>query len=111
MLTLSPSTVILIMALLLFALGLITFVVGVLILALRTSNQDVQTLATQTTRLAQKGMAEDMAGLVGNASTLIESMNQLVRTATGVGFFLTVVGLLMMALSSWLALQVFVMNQ
>jgi len=90
---LTPTTVLLLMALSLFMLGIVTFIVGILILALRTSNQDVQTLATQTTRLAQKGLAEDVAGLVGNASTLINAMNQLVRTATGVGFFLTVMGL------------------
>ena len=56
----------------------------------RTSSSEVKALATQTARLAQKGIAEEVAGLVGNASTLVDAMDQLVRTTRGIGIFLTV---------------------
>jgi len=91
----------------LFLLGMITFIAGVLILAFRASSSDVKTLAAQSVRLAQKGLAEDVAGLVGNASNLVDAMNQLVRTTRGVGIFLVVTGMLMMGIACWLAIQVY----
>jgi len=97
---------ILIMAIALFFLGMVTTIIGIIILT-RTSGKDIRTLATQTTRLAQKGLAEEVAGLVGNASSLLEAMNQLIRTTAGVGVFLTIFGLLLMISACLLALQIY----
>ena len=90
----------------LFVIGVFTFWIGVIILVSRTTGRDVRTIATQTTRLAQKGLAEEIAGLVGNASTLLNALNDLVRTAAGIGIFLTVIGLLLMGSSIWLVLRI-----
>jgi hypothetical protein len=92
---------------LLFLLGFLTFIAGILILVFRTSSSEVKALATQTARLAQKGLAEEVAGLVGNATTLVDAMDQLVRTTRGIGIFLTVLGLLMMGIACWLAIQIY----
>jgi hypothetical protein len=105
MLAFSTQSILLLMSLILFLVGLGTMITGVVILATRASSKEMRTLAAQTTKLAQKGIAEDVAGLVGNASTLLEALNQLVRTTTGIGVFLTVLGLLMSIASVWLALQ------
>jgi formate hydrogenlyase subunit 3/multisubunit Na+/H+ antiporter MnhD subunit len=94
----------------LFILGMITFAAGVLIIVFRTSSTDVKSLAAQTARLAQKGLAEEVSGLVGNASDLVDAMNQLVRTTRGVGIFLMVIGMAMMGLACWLAIQVYQIN-
>jgi hypothetical protein len=91
----------------LFLLGMFAFIAGVLILALRTASTDIKTLAVQTTRLAQKGIAEDISGLVGNASNLLDSMNQMVRTARGVGILLALLGMCLMGLACYFALQIF----
>ncbi|HLA99475.1 MAG TPA: hypothetical protein VJL34_13565 [Anaerolineales bacterium] len=107
MLTSLTFEIILIMAIILFSLGLISTIAGILILTLRAAGKDVRTLATQTTRLAQKGLAEQVAGLVGNASALLEAVNKLVRTTAGVGVFLTVLGLLLMISASLLVLQLY----
>ena len=107
MLTSLTFEIILIMAIILFSLGLISTIAGILILTLRAAGKDVRTLATQTTRLAQKGLAEQVAGLVGNASALLEAVNKLVRTTAGVGVFLTVLGLLLMISASLLVLQIY----
>jgi len=104
--TLTPLSLILIIVIALFFLGVVTFIGGILILAFRTNNKDIKTLATQTTRLAQKGIAEDVAGLVGNASALLEATNEMVRTTKGVGIFLTILGILLMGAASWLVLQI-----
>jgi hypothetical protein len=90
----------------LFVIGVFTFWIGVIILVSRTTGKEVKTIASQTTRLAQKGLAEEIAGLVGNASTLLNALNDMVRTAAGIGIFLTIIGLLLMGSSIWLVLQI-----
>lgn len=100
-------TLVMIMVATLFLLGMATFVAGIWILMRRASSSDVKALAVQAARLAQKGLAEDVAGLVGNASNLMDSMNQLVRTTRGVGVFLTLLGLLIMGFACWLAIKVY----
>lgn len=84
-------------AFLVLLLGMGTFVVGVVILVRTVYHDDLKTLAAQTTSLAQKGLAEDVAGLVGNVSSLLDSMNQLVQSRRGVGVLLTVLGMILMA--------------
>ena len=95
----------LIMATGLFLVGVITFWIGVFLLVFRSAGKDVRTIATQTTRLAQKGIAEEIAGLVGNASALMNAMNELVRTTTGIGVFLTLTGLVLMGIAILFVLQ------
>lgn len=96
-----------IMAFALFGMGMLSSITGILILTTRVTNKDLRTIASQTTRLAQKGLAEEVAGLVGNASSLLEAMNQLVRTTAGIGVFLTVFGMTLMIVACFIALKVY----
>lgn len=105
MMSYSVQSILLLMALILFLVGLGTMITGIVILATRAASKDMRNLADQTTKLAQKGIAEDVAGLVGNASTLLDAINQMVRTTTGIGVFLTVLGLIMCVAGCWLALR------
>jgi len=104
--SLTTNNVLLVMAVLVFVLGVITCLTGILILSRRATGKEVKTLTAQTTALAQKGLAEDVAGLVGNATSLMNAMNQLVLTTAGVGVFLTILGLLMIGIACWLTLQI-----
>jgi len=97
----------LMMSVVLFLLGIGSSMIGIIILTVRSTGKDVRTLATQTTRLAQKGLADEVAGLVGNASALLDAMNQLIRTTAGVGVFLTIFGLLLMLAACLLALKIY----
>ena len=90
----------------LFLLGILTLLVGIILLITRSAGKEVRTLATQTAQLAKKGIAEDVAGLVGNASQLLSATNELVRTSAGIGVFLAVLGFLLMAVATWLVLQI-----
>ncbi|MGW8224409.1 MAG: hypothetical protein ACWGOY_01685 [Anaerolineales bacterium] len=90
----------------LFILGTITLLIGIILLITRSAGKEVRTLATQTAQLAKKGIAEDVAGLVGNASTLLSATNDLVRTSAGIGVFLAVLGFLLMAVATWLVLKI-----
>jgi len=103
----TTHNLLMVMALALFVLGLGTTITGIIILATRALGSDIRTLAIQSTRLAQKGLAEEVVGLVGNASAILDSVNQLVRTTAGVGVFLTIIGLVLMVASGWLALQIY----
>jgi hypothetical protein len=99
--------ILLVMPIITFIVGVITLLAGILILAFRASGGEVTTLAGQTSQLAQKGLAEDVAGLVGNATSLLEAMNQMIRTTAGIGVFLTILGLLLMGVSYYYALQIY----
>lgn len=103
---LNVSEIQLIMACGTFLLGGITFLVGIFILVSGTMRRDLNVLATQTTRLAQKGLAEEVAGLVGNASSLLNAVNELVRTAAGIGVFLIFIGMILVASSLWIIFQI-----
>jgi hypothetical protein len=89
----------------LFILGSITFMIGVAILVTGAWRRDLRSLTYQTTQLAQKGLTEEISGLVGNTSNLLNTLNDMVRTATGIGVFLTVSGGLLMLITCWFFLQ------
>ena len=105
MISIPADQFMLLMAITLFILGLLSIIIGITILVTRTASKEVRTLATQTTRLAQKGLSDDIVGLVGNTSALLEALNALVRTTAGIGVFITIVGLLMMVASGWFVFQ------
>mgnify|MGYP006900773741 CR=1 FL=1 len=106
----NPFTIVILVIGLVFVIGMITFIAGVLVLTLRSASSDVKNLATQTARIAQKGLVDEMSGLVGNASTLVDAMGQLVRTTRGIGIFLCVLGTILMGFACYLALQVYILN-
>ncbi len=107
MASISTFLLMLIMAMIIFFLGMLSTITGVVILVSRATGREVRALAAQTTRLAQKGISENIAGLVGNASSLLDALNQLVRTTAGIGVFLTLIGLILMGISSWLVYQIY----
>ena len=99
------SDFILTMAVTLFVLGTVSMIAGLFTLITKLVWGDLKIIAQQTTKLAQKGIAEEITGLVGNASKLIDALNQLVKTATGIGIFLFIVGFVLIVSSYYLALR------
>ena len=85
-----------------FIFGALSFVIGVFVLVRRTFGKEIRTIARQTSLLVKKGLAEDVAGLVGNASALLNATNELIRTAAGIGVFLTLLGVVLMVAASLL---------
>lgn len=102
---LNSADILYLMVVILFIVGLITFLVGIIVLVSRTMNKEIRILATQSNRLAQKGLVDGIAGLVGNASSLLDATNQLVRTAAGIGAFLIFIGLGMIGVSVFILFQ------
>jgi hypothetical protein len=94
--TLLPEQIILWMAAISFIAGVITLMGGILILVFKVSGRDIRSLSNQTAQMAQKGLTEGLAGIIENAATLMDSMNQLIRTTAGIGVFLCCLGLTLM---------------
>lgn len=102
----NQSDTLLIMAAALFFLGMCTLTMGLFVLVTRTMNKDIKNISNTASKMMQKGIADEVATLVNNASALLETVSQLVRTAAGVGIFVTALGLGMMAAAYWIVLQV-----
>lgn len=94
------------MATILFLLGTISIGIGIFVLAAQAVGRNVSVIANETTKLAQKGIAEDIAGLVGNASALLTALNQLVRSSAGIGIFLVITGLSLVGVAYMLAANI-----
>jgi uncharacterized protein YoxC len=85
------------MALVLLVIGIIVLGIGVFTLVKKVLGKELNTIADQTVKIAQKGITDEISGLVGNARALIEVLNEMVKTATGIGIFLVILGGLLMA--------------
>jgi hypothetical protein len=84
-----------------YMLGFLTFIIGVAILLIGVWGYDQKNLLAQTNQIAQKGIAEDISGLVGNASMLVTAIHDMVRTRNGVGILLLVTGVILMIAAYW----------
>src|SRR3972149_7436631 len=101
----NQTDTLLLMAAALFFDVMCTLTMGLFVLVTRTMNKDIKAISTNAAKMVQKGIAEEMSGLVGNASALLDTVSQLVKTAAGVGIFVTALGLGMMAAAYWIVLQ------
>lgn len=89
-----------------FLMGDLCILLGAFVLISRGYTKEIKRLASHSARLGQKGMAEEVASLVTSASQLVDSLNQLVRTASGAGIFLISLGMGMIAASYWIVMQI-----
>ena len=92
-----PDKVILYVGYALSVFGVICLLLSIVILARQAINKNVETIAKQTTKLAEKGITDGASGLVGNASLLINSLNELSRSTTGIGIFFVFLSLVLLA--------------
>ncbi len=96
----------LIIAVAMLAIGILFILLGTYILVSRSYGKEIRALAAQTARLGQKGIGDEISGLVSSASELVLSINQLVKTANGIGVFLIAFGTLLVLLSYWVTTQI-----
>lgn len=89
-----------------FVLGCMCILLGAYVLISRGYSREVKALAVNTARLGQKGLSEEVSGLVNSASTLVAALNDLVRSANGVGLFLMTLGLMMLGAAYWIITEI-----
>ncbi len=99
------NELLLIVSLFLMGIGTVSFFSGLIVILSKIMGGNVAKIATETKKIVQKGIAEEVAGLVGNASILLNSINDLIKTATGVGVFLIITGILLMTGSLYILIQ------
>ena len=87
-------------------LGCMCVLMGIFVLVSRGYSREIRALATHSARLGRKGMAEEVTGLVNSASELVGALNSLVKTASGAGLFLIILGIGMIAASYWVVEQI-----
>lgn len=91
------TQVVMIVAIVMFSLGLICLILSIVILTKQVIGRNIQTIADQTAKLAEKGITDGVSGLVGNASLLISSLNDLARSNAGIGIFFVFLSLVLLA--------------
>ncbi len=106
MLSMTVNDFLLSMATILLVSGIILLGMGVFILVRKLMGKEISTIADQTAKLAQKGITDDVTGLVGNARTLIEALNDMVKTTAGIGILMMLASFLLMGAAYALVLQI-----
>jgi hypothetical protein len=106
MFSMTVNDFLLTMAICLLAGGMIMLVVGVFIMIKKLMGKDLQNISEQTTKLAQKGISEDITGLVGNAGSLIDALNNLTKTTAGIGIFIVLIALVLLGAAYGLVLNI-----
>ena len=106
MFSMTVNDFLLTMACALLLCGVVILGIGVYTLIGKLMGKELRTIADQTAKIAQKGITDEISGLVGNARSLIEVLNETVKTTAGAGTFLVILGFLLMAAAYVLVLQI-----
>jgi predicted phage tail protein len=87
----------------LFVMGVLSSLSGLWIILAKEYHQAMKQLSSQSVRISGRAVTQDtVAPLIDSASRMVEAINQLIRTAAGVGAFLTVVGVMICVVSFWM---------
>ncbi len=93
----------LLMALVLFGLGIATLLGGLWTILSREYQTTLRSLAAQSALLGNRVSSDTtLTPILDSISRLVEAVSQLIRTAVGVGVFLCLVGLSMCVLAFWI---------
>jgi TRAP-type uncharacterized transport system fused permease subunit len=92
-----------VMSVSLFVVGVLSSIAGLWIILAKEYHETMKQLASQSVRISGRAITQDtVAPLIDSASRMVEAINQLIRTAAGVGAFLTVVGVMICVVSFWM---------
>ena len=83
-------------------LGVVSFIVGLFTLAFKITSGDFSKISSQSAKLMSKGLTDDVSDLMGNASSLLESLTQMSKTKAGVGMFLIIVAFVLFGVAYYL---------
>ncbi len=90
----------------LFLIGLITFATGVSILVIRSIGKETRAVSKSILHITEKGIADDLSGLVDNANSLMAGVSNLIQTTKGIGVFLIISGSVFMIMGIVLTLYI-----
>jgi hypothetical protein len=106
MLGLTINDFVLILSIIILSMGVITFIVGIFTLAFKINSEDFNSISSQTAKMLNKGISEDVSGVMGNASSLLQSINEMAKTKAGVGMFLLLVAFVLLGCAYFLITRI-----
>ncbi len=93
----------LIMSGVVFALGVVSMVLGLFIIMTKEYQETLRVLSSHSTKLSGKAITEEgMGPVLDGMSRLLDSIRRLIATAVGVGAFLSLLGIAMSVLAYWM---------
>jgi hypothetical protein len=97
------TTVQVLMSVILFALGLTSCIAGLWTILARQYQQALKRISAQSAKVSSKALTEaGLAPLIQSMSSLVEAINQLIRTSVGVGVFLCLAGVVLCIVAFWM---------
>ncbi|MBI4299899.1 MAG: hypothetical protein HY677_02095 [Chloroflexi bacterium] len=92
-----------IMAGIIFGLGVITVILGLVIIMAKEYHETLRVLSTHSTKLSGRAITEEgMGPVLDGMSRLMDAIRRLIATAVGVGAFLCLIGVGMFVLGYWM---------
>jgi hypothetical protein len=90
------TTLQVLMAVILFLLGLSSCVAGLWTILSKQYQQALKRISAQSAKVSSKALTDaGLAPLIQSMSSLVEAINQLIRTSVGVGVFLCLAGVVL----------------
>ena len=102
MFTLTASNFVLTLGGAVLVLAIISFIVGLFTLTFRLPNSEFSEISANSAKIMSKGLTDDVSELVGNASSLLESIAIMTKTRAGVGIFLIIVSFIFLIIAYYL---------
>ncbi len=94
----------LVMAAVLFVVGIVMIVAGLFIILAREYQETMKLLSTQAPKLAGKAITDQsVLAAIEGTTRLLDSVKGLIQTAVGVGAFLCLFGVAVCSLAFWMA--------
>ncbi len=91
------------MATVMFGLGVLSCLAGMWTLLAREYQQALKGMSAQSSRLHARALTEiGVVPVIDASARLVEAVNQLVRTAMGVGAFLCMIGVTLCLIAYWM---------
>jgi len=106
MFELSANDYVLTLAGIVLFLGVVAFIVGLFTLAFKITSGDYAKISNHSAKLMAKGLTDDVSDLMGNASSLLESLTQMSKTRAGVGMFLIIVAFVLFIVAYYLITRI-----
>jgi len=106
MFSLNINNLIFILSMVVLGMGVISFIIGIFTLAFKVNNEDFNEISAETAKLIDKGISEDISSMVGNASSLLQSINEMAKTKAGVGIFLMIVAFALLGCAYFLITKI-----
>lgn len=89
--------VIIISGALLVLIGFVSLIFGLIILAKKALSKEIDEVTAEATKLAKKGLLNDIGSSLQSASFLVKEMTELIKTTRGIGLTLIIIGIVLVS--------------